>query len=53
MSSYQSKVTQGQYHLNGLTGLGMSHSLDSLQSQSLHYGSGKFLFQARGQEKIS
>lgn len=29
------------YHMNGLTALGMSHSLDSLSSQSLHYGGGK------------
>jgi len=26
------------YHLNGLSALGMSHGLDSLQSQSIHYG---------------
>ena len=29
------------YHMNGLSALGMSHGLDSLQSQSLHYGGGK------------
>ena len=29
------------YHLNGLSALGMSHGLDSLQSQSIHYGGGK------------
>jgi hypothetical protein len=27
------------YHMNGLA-LGMSHGLDALQSQSLHYGGG-------------
>ena len=31
------------YHLNGLSALGMSHGLDSLQSQSIHYGGGKYL----------
>merc|ERR1712184_146146 len=25
------------YHMNGLSALGMSHGLDSLQSQSMHY----------------
>ena len=30
------------YHLNGLSALGMSHGLDSLQSQSIHYGGGKY-----------
>ena len=30
------------YHMNGLA-LGMSHSLDALQSQSLHYGGGNYL----------
>lgn len=28
------------YHMNGLA-LGMSHGLDALQSQSLHYGGGE------------
>jgi len=28
------------YHMNGLA-LGMTHGLDALQSQSLHYGGGK------------
>ena len=31
------------YHMNGLSALGMSaHSLDSLQSSSLHYGGGTY-----------
>ena len=29
------------YHMNGLSALGMSHGLDSLQSQSLHYNGGE------------
>ena len=29
------------YHMNGLA-LGMSHGLDALQSQSLHYGGGNY-----------
>jgi hypothetical protein len=28
------------YHMNGLSALGMSHGLDSLQSQSLHHYNG-------------
>ena len=31
------------YHMNGLSALGMSHGLDSLQSQSLQYGGGNFV----------
>ena len=30
------------YHMNGLSALGMSHGLDSLQSQSLHYNGGEW-----------
>ena len=33
------------YHMNGLSALGMSHGLDSLQSQSLHYNGGEFFKQ--------
>ena len=32
------------YHMNGLSALGMSHGLDSLQSQSLQYGGGNIWY---------
>ena len=36
------KASSPTYHMNGLSALGMSaHSLDSLQSPSLHYNGGK------------